>query len=265
MLKNIKAVLLDLDGTVYRGKEVIEGVPQAIREVRKLGIRVFFISNASMRTRKEQIEKLQNMGIPCKLNDVYNTAYATAEYIKKNYPRAKVYVISEGGLRKEIELAGIKTTANEKDGEHADIVATGLDTKINLKKLTTALRAIINDAVFIASNLDRIYPTEKGVLPGTGTIAAFIEYGTRKKPIVIGKPEPHLIKAVLANAKLKKKEVLFIGDNYETDLKAAKVMNIKCALVLTGVTKKSQIAQLSKKDRPEFVLNSAAEMRKILS
>lgn len=262
MLK-IKAILLDLDGTVYRGKKVINGVPQAIRSVRKQGIKVFFISNASVRTRKEQVEKLQGMDIDCKLDDIHNTAYATANYIKQNHPKAKVYVISEGGLRKEIELTGIKTVHGEK-GERADVVAIGLDTKITLEKLTIALRAIINGAVFIASNLDRVYPTEKGLLPGTGTIAAFLEYGTRKKPIVIGKPNPLLIKTILKNNKLKKNEVLLIGDNHETDLKAAKAMDIKCALVLTGITKKSQIEKLSKKDRPEFVLKSAAEMREIL-
>src|SRR3989344_400877 len=98
MLKNIKAILLDLDGTVYRGNEVIEGVPETIAKLRKQGMKIFFISNASMKTREEQMEKLRSMGIDCELNEIYNTAFATAGYIKKNYPNAKVYVISEGGL-----------------------------------------------------------------------------------------------------------------------------------------------------------------------
>ena len=258
-----KAILLDLDGTVYRGKEVIEGVPQAIEAIRKLRMKIFFISNASMRTRKEQMEKLQGMDIDCKLGEVYNTAYATANYIRQHYPHAKVYVISEGGLQKEIALAGIKII-DGKDGERADVVAIGLDTKLTFEKLATALRAIINGAVFIASNVDHVYPTEKGLLLGSGTIAAFLEYGTKKKPIVIGKPESHLIEALLANAHLKKNEVLIVGDNYETDLKVAKLMKIKCALVLTGLTQKKDLKNMKKSEQPDFVLKSAAEITKIL-
>ncbi len=259
-MTNLRAILLDLDGTVYQGKQVIRGVPATIKKLRDSGIRIFFISNASMRTREEMAAKLRAMDIPCDKNEVYNTAYATAAYIKRNYPRAKVYVISEGGLKKEIISAGIRTT----NGERADVVAVGLDSRINFEKLTTALRAIKNRAVFISSNTDRVYPTEKGLLPGTGTLAAFLAYGTRKKPIVIGKPKPYLIEAVLKENKLKKSEVLIVGDNYETDLRVAKKMKIKCVLVLSGLTKKSEIARLPKRQRPDFVLKSAAELPKIL-
>jgi len=256
MLKNIKAILLDLDGTVYRGNEVIEGVPETIAKLRKQGMKIFFISNASMKTREEQMEKLRSMGIDCELNEIYNTAFATAGYIKKNYPDARVYVISEGGLKKEIEKAGIAVI----DNENANVVAIGLDTKLTFEKLATALRAILDGAEFIASNVDRVYPTERGWLPGSGTIAAFLEYGTKKKPIVIGKPEPHLIRAVLENEKLKKNEVLIVGDNYETDLKAAKEMKMECALVLTGLTKKKDVDKLPKTERPDFVLARLADL-----
>lgn len=260
MPKKFKAILLDLDGTVYRGSAVIPGVPETISELRKRGIKIFFISNASMKTRGEQCAKLQSMGIPCSLEEVYNTAFATAGYIKKNYPNAKVYVISEGGLKKEIEALGIQTT----ESEHADIVATGLDTKLTYQKFVPAVRALLNGAIFIASNVDRIYPVESGILPGSGTIAAFLEYATRQKPIVIGKPEPHLIEAIFQNSRLKKSEVLIVGDNYETDLCVAKKMKIKCALVLTGLTRKKDIQKLPRKHQPDFILERLGDLLKIL-
>ncbi|MBS3068588.1 HAD-IIA family hydrolase [Candidatus Micrarchaeota archaeon] len=256
----LKAILLDLDGTVYRGSRVIAGVPQAIAEVRKRGMKIFFISNASMRTRGEQAEKLKKMGIVCDIREMYNTAYATASYIKHHHPNSSIYVISEGGLKKEIELLGLKTT----ESENADVVATGLDPDINFEKLVKAFRAIYNGAIFITSNADRIYPTEKGLLPGSGCIAAFLEYGTRKKPIIIGKPSPHLIEAILDDNNLKRSEVLIVGDNYETDLHAAKKMKIKCALVLSGITKKEEIDKIPKKDRPDFILKSAAELPNLI-
>lgn len=254
-----KAIILDLDGTVYRGNQVIKGVPEAIEQLRTKGIKVCFLSNASMKTRKQQAEKLKSMGISCSVKEMYNTAYATAVYLKRHHPKAKVLVVSEGGMQDELEARGLTV----KWSEHADVVATGLDTKLTFEKLTMALRAIKNGAVFIASNVDRVYPVESGLLPGSGTIAAFLEYGTRKKPIVIGKPEPHLFEAVLRDHKLKKNEVLVVGDSCETDIAAAKGMKMKCALVLTGLTKKSDLKKMKKKNRPDFVLKSAAELPKI--
>ena len=253
-----KAVILDLDGTVYHGLRVIKGVPEAINTLRKRGISIFFLSNASMRTRSEIATKLRKMGIPCKPEEVYNTSYATAVYVKKHHPKAKVFCITEGGLRKDMKALGIKVT----DSEHADIVATGLDTKLTMEKLTTAFRAIHNGATFIASNVDRMYPTENGLVPGSGTIAAFLEYGTGKKPIVIGKPSPRLISSVLEDTGLKKNEVLMVGDSYETDIRAAKAIGVKCALVLTGLTKKN--SSIPKKYKPDFILKSAAELPGII-
>lgn len=255
-----KAVILDLDGTVYRGNTVIKGVPEAIVKLRKAGFKIFFLSNSSTNSRKQQSKKLKSMSIPCAVREMYNSAYATASYIKHHYPRAKVYVISEGGLQDELTLIGLKVL----DSENANIVATGLDRKLTFDKLSIALRAIRNGALFIASNADRIYPTEKGILPGSGTIAAFLEYGSGKKPIVIGKPETHLVEAVLEDNKLKRNEVLIVGDNLESDLKVAKKMKMKCALVLSGLTKQKDIKKLKKKDRPDFVLKTVVDLPEIL-
>ena len=257
---HFKAIILDLDGRVYTGNKVIPGVSKTIKQLRAKGIKIFFLSNASMKTRKQQAEKLQVMGINCKITEMYNTAYATASYIKHHHPKSTVYVVSEGGLQQELKAVGLKLAANE----HATIVATGLDTKITFEKLTTALRAIRNGAKFIASNVDRVYPTEKGILPGSGTIAAFLEYGTGKKPVVIGKPEPYMVEAVMKENKIKKKDLLIVGDNYETDLRAAKRMKIKCALVLTGLTKQKDVRKMKKKDKPDFVLKSVVELPSFL-
>ncbi|MDO8553650.1 MAG: HAD-IIA family hydrolase, partial [Candidatus Micrarchaeota archaeon] len=258
-----------LDGTVYRGNQVISGVPEAIEQLRKRGIKIFFLSNASMKTRMQQAEKLQNMGIACTIKEMYNSAYATASYIAYHHPKATVHVVSEGGLQNELE-AFCRRSAQSRTGlkvvtsENADIVAIGMDTKITFEKLITPLRAIINGAVFIASNVDRIYPTEKGILPGSGTIAAFLEYGSGKKPIVIGKPESPIIEAVLKDNNLKRSEVLIVGDGLETDLKVAKRMKMKCALVLTGLAKMSDVKKLKKNDKPDFVLESVVELPKVL-
>lgn len=256
----IKAILLDLDGTVYRGAQAITGVADTIATLRKKGLKLFFISNASIRTREEQAEKLRTMGIECETGEVYNTAYVTAVYIKKKYPNAVVYVITEGGLDKELARLGIRMTDTKKAG----VVAVGLDFHLTFEKITKAVNAIYSGAVFIASNKDRVYPVENGILPGSGTIVAALEYATGRRSINLGKPNPHMIRMILKEHELKKGEALIVGDNYETDLRAARKLCIKCALVLTGLTKKSDIEKLPKKEKPDFVLESAAELWSIL-
>lgn len=257
----IKGIIIDLDGTVYRGNQVIQNVPETIIKLRKAGLKIFFLSNASMKTRKEQAEKLKGMGIACEISEMYNSAYATASYIKKYYYEKSIYVISEGGLQQELEAKGLRL----EDGENAGIVAVGLDTKLTFEKLVTGLRAIRKGALFIASNVDRIYPTEKGILPGSGTVAAFLEYGTGKKPIVIGKPELHLIEAVLEENKLKNSEVLIVGDNYETDILVAKKAKMASVLVLTGITKRKDIEKLPKAKQPDYIIDNLTEVLGIIT
>lgn len=255
-----KAIILDLDGTVYRGKQVIEGVPETIEAIRKLGIRIFFVSNASTKTREEQAEKLRKMGINCNNEEMYNSAYVTADYLKKNHPKSKVFCISAGGLAREIKTAGLEIV----EDDSANVVATGLDHKVNYEKLSIAFRAIRKGAVFVTSNLDRMYPTEKDFLPGSGAIVAFLEYGTQKKTIALGKPEPYMFQSILDNNKLEKAEVLVVGDNYNTDILAAKNLGIKSALVLTGITKKEHIKGLSDRDKPDHVIERFADLLTIL-
>ncbi len=256
----IKAIVLDLDGTLYRGGRVIPGIPRTLETLRKNGFKLFFVSNASMRTREDQARKLRKMDIACTINEMYNSAYATANYVKANYLDPCAYVISEGGLRTELKRAGVKIIKRE--NEDPTVVVTGLDTKLTFEKLTIALRALLNGADFIVSNADRIYPVESGILPGSGTIAAFLQYGSRKKPIIIGKPSTHLIEAVLKENKLKRDEVLIVGDNYETDILVAHALRIKSALVLTGLTKRSDLKKWKKK--PDYVIRSVKDLPQLI-
>lgn len=257
----IKALLLDLDGTIYHGERVIPGVPATIERLRKQGIRPIFVSNASMRSRAQQRRKLLRMGISCRLEEVYNTAYATAEYIRHHHPRARVYCISQGGLQRELRERGIRVTRQPR----ADIVVTGLDMGLNYRKLAGAFQALQHGARFIASNTDRIYPTEKGLVPGSGTIAAFLTYGTGVKPLIIGKPSPGLFREILRKEKLRKDEVVALGDNIQTDGQAAVRSGLRWILVLSGISKRKDAARLPIRQRPWKILGSLNEIGKILT
>jgi len=257
----IKAVLLDLDGTVFRGKTAIPGAEGALETLRRDGVKVFFLTNASTRSRKRTVEKLGGMGLAAHEGEVFGSAYMVADYIATKHPGKKVYCLSEGGIQDELLDKGIEVV----EDESADIVAVGLDRKLTYEKLATAYKAIANGAVFIASNDDATFPVEGGFLPGAGAMVAAVERSTGKKPIVLGKPNRYGVELLLKENKLKKEEALIVGDRIETDILTGKNCGMRTVLVLTGVAKKEDLKKLSGKDKPDFVIESVAGLPKLLS
>jgi HAD superfamily hydrolase (TIGR01450 family) len=201
------------------------------------------------------------MGLKANKEEIYTSAYATAQYIKENHPNKSVFCISEGGIPDELKAEGIKVV----DNESADIVAVGLDRNFNYKKITTAFRAITNGALFIATNEDAAFPVEDSSLPGAGAMVGAIERSTAIKPILIGKPNKYGIELLLNHNNLKRNEVLIVGDRLETDIMCAKNNKIKSALVLTGVTKKQDLKKLKKGEKPDHVLDSINELPILLT
>ncbi len=253
------AILFDLDGTIYKGKSVISGAGSVVENLRKKGIKVFFLTNAATRSRDGVVKKLAEMGIHTFKSEVYTSGYATAVYIKKNLPGKNVFCFGENGLKEELAEHGIEIVNNES----AKIVVVSLDRRIDYEKIATSYRAIMNGATFIATNDDADFPVEDGFLPGAGAMVAAVEKCTGKKPIVIGKPNPYLARIVLAENDLKKNEVLVVGDRLETDIKFAKNARIKSALVLTGVARKKDINMSSEK--PDYILNSVLELPSLIN
>jgi len=253
----ITTLLIDLDGTLIRGKTAIPGAPETIKKLRKMRKKIFFITNASMNDRNGVLKILKNVGIEAEKDEVFTSSYATAEYISQNHPNAKVYCITEGGIKKELKEKGIETVK-----ENADVVAVGLDRKFDYEKLKTAKRAIDKGAVFVASNRDRNYPVENEFLPGAGTMVAAIKYCTKKEPVVVGKPEPFSADAIAKKYKIKKEEMMLVGDNLETEGVMAEKTGIKFAFVLGGVSKKEDMEKA--REKPDFVLNSISELTNLL-
>lgn len=254
-------LIIDLDGTVYLEKKLIPGADKAIAQLRKTGKMLFFLTNASMTSRSDIVKKLKKFGIPAKKDEIFSSSYAVAEYIAQHHKGKKVFVIGEGGIERELKEKGIKTVKEEL----ADVVAVGLDRGFNYAKLRLAHSAIItHNAVFIAANKDRLYPTHIGFLPGAGSIVASIEWCTGKSALVLGKPSTYLIDLIIEKHRLKKEEMLLVGDNHQTDLVVARAAGIKCALVLSGVTKEDELKRLGKFRQPDFVLRSISDLPAIL-
>lgn len=256
----IRAIIFDMDGVIYLGNTIIPGAKEALDLLRSKSIKAFFLTNACTRSRKMRAQKLIDLGLEVDEKQVYTTSYASAKYIYDNFGKAKVFYIGGKGVEEEMREFGIEVV----ETEDADFVTVGLDTNVDYRKLSTAFRAIQKGAKFIASNIDPTFPVEDGELPGAGAFVAFLECCTRKKPFVIGKPNAYMVELILKDAGLEKSEVMIVGDRVESDILVGKRAKIKTCLVLSGVTKKSELKKLKKGEKPDYVLDSVAGIGQIL-
>ena len=152
---------------------------------------------------------------------IYTAALATVDYMKDAKKGSKVYVVGEAGLIQLILKAGFIW-----EEKQPDYVVVGLDSEVTYEKLMKATLAIREGALFIGTNPDKNIPTEKGLIPGAGSLIALIETATQQKPVFIGKPEAIIMEKALGQIQLEKSEVLMVGDNYETDIQSGNVMHL---------------------------------------
>jgi 4-nitrophenyl phosphatase len=250
--KKYSGYLIDLDGTMYRGTEKIEEAIEFVKKLYQNNIPYLFVTNNSSRTPKQVAEKLRNFDIPATEEQVFTTSQATANYIYAQKRDATVYVIGEEGIRMALLEKGFKLA-----GEEADFVVTGIDRDINYEKLAVACLAVRNGATFISTNGDIAIPTERGLLPGNGSLTSVVAVSTQVKPIFIGKPESIIMDQALKVLGTNKTETLMVGDYYDTDILAGINAGLDTLLVHTGVTTKELLANY--KEQPTYTVNSLSE------
>ena len=261
----LKAVIFDLDGVIYRGKSLIPHAAEAVRWARARGLCVRFLTNNSTLTRDDYSQRLEEFGIPTPPEHVMTSAYATAAYLKAcGEPGAKVLVVGEGGLRAEIAAVGFDVVpASNADG--ARYVAVGMDRQFRYEMLRAAMAAILAGAEFIASNRDTTFPIENGgLLPGGGTIVAAIEAAVGFPPLLIGKPTPRMLEMVICEVGCKPAEAVIVGDRLDTDVQVGRAVGVHTALVLTGITTADEACAAPESMRPEWVLETLAELPRVL-
>lgn len=230
-LKQYKGYLIDLDGTMYRGEERIEEASDFIKKLVEEKIPYLFVTNNSSRKPEQVADKLCTFDIPATPETVFTTSMATANYIYEQKPNAKVYMIGEEGLHHALVERGF-----EFDDENPDFVVVGIDRDITYEKLAKACLAVRNGATFISTNGDIAIPTERGLMPGNGSLTSVIAVSTRVDPIFIGKPESIIMEQALKVLGTRKEETLMVGDNYDTDIMAGMNAGMDTLLVYTGVT-----------------------------
>jgi len=253
----IKTVIFDMDGVVYRGEKAIPGAKEAVLRLEREGADVFFLTNNGSRTRRHFAKRLSSFGIKAPLERVYCTSYGAAKYMSENMPDATAYVLEED-TEKEFTDAGIRCVKTD----DAKAVVVGLDRNLTYAKLSVAFRALMKGAHFIATNDDPSYPVEDGFLPGAGAIVASLAYSTGKRPLIIGKPEPYMLDLIVKEHGIKKEEALMVGDQLSTDILMAKKEGMRSALVLTGVNTRADAVR--GRIRPDFVVESIRDIPKIV-
>lgn len=212
-MNNIKAVLFDLDGTIYYGNKMIDSADEVVSTLRNQDKKIYFMTNNSTKSRQGIYDKLTKMGLKCKLEEIYTSGYAAALYAKrKDYHT--VYICGSNDLKSEFEEMGIKSSDN------ADVVVIGYDMQFDYQKLTDALQVALNAKALIACNKEKHYPGENAKrMPGCGAMVGALEGSLgRKSDYVVGKPNPLLLDIICTEQKLEKDDILVVGDTYESDI-----------------------------------------------
>lgn len=247
--------LIDLDGTIYLGKEIIPAGKRFVETLQKKDIPFLFVTNNTTKTPETVAQRLKDeFSLQVDQNEVYTAALATVDFMKDAKKGSKVYVIGETGLIHLILQAGF-----EWEEKHPDYVVVGLDSEVTYEKLMIATLAVREGAMFIGTNPDKNIPTEKGLIPGAGSLIALIETATQQKPIYIGKPEAIIMEKALGHIEMTKEEVLMVGDNYETDIQSGIKNGIDSLLVLSGFTPKEAVPHLPK--APTYIVDSLDEWK----
>ena len=238
-LNQLRSLLIDMDGVLYRGNAPIQGAGEFLRFLRQIGVHFLLLTNNSTLTTAQYVAKLARMGIQVEEKEILTSGEATAMYLAGIAPPGtKVYLIGEQGVRKELEKRRFVLS------EDMDVayVVVGLDHQFDYEKMTRATRAIRAGAKFIGTNPDKTFPSEGELTPGAGALLAAIEAATDTAPLVIGKPQPAIFEIAFQKLQADPKTTAILGDRLDTDILGGKRLGLMTILVLSGVTDQQQLA-----------------------
>jgi HAD superfamily hydrolase (TIGR01450 family) len=272
-------LLVDLDGVVYRGADPVPGVADVLMARANACDDVVYVTNNSMHYRADYVTRLRDLGAPVAEDRIVSAPRATALYLREKHPEVRrALAVGASGLDRELRDVGIEVVnagfAAERmakegiDGVAAagspGAVVAGVDPQMTYLRLAVAADCVRAGAHFIATNRDPVYPVERGLRPGAGSIVAAIEVASGITPVTIGKPEPLLMEQAAHAVGRDPREAFVIGDGIVTDLAAANAVGAKTILMLTGVTTGSALEALPSAEQPFKVAADATELAQVL-
>ncbi|MDO5049267.1 MAG: HAD-IIA family hydrolase [Actinomycetaceae bacterium] len=245
--------LSDMDGVLVREEKAIDGAQKFLDTLHELEIPFLVFTNNSIYTPRDLSARLAHSGLNVPEEHIWTSALATAAFLTQQSPESSAYVIGEAGLTTALHEAGYVLTETE-----PEYVVLGETRTYDFNAITRAVRFIEAGAKFIATNPDVTGPSENGILPATGSVAAMITKATGKSPYFVGKPNSIMLRAGLNKIGVHSEGTALVGDRMDTDVQAGIEAGLRTHLVLTGSTSKKDIDNFP--FRPYQVHKSIAEM-----
>jgi NagD protein len=252
-METVKHFLIDMDGVLVKGKQIIPGADRFIARLQELGREYLLLTNNSLYTPRDLAHRLQTVGMEIPTERLFTSAMATADFLQSQRPEGTAFVVGASGLTQAIHEIGYVITDVD-----PDYVVLGETEGYNFETVTKAIRLVEAGARFIATNPDVSGPSEAGTVPGCGAMAALIEKASGKAPLYVGKPNPLMMRSALNYLDVHSEDTVMVGDRMDTDIVAGVESGMRTILVLTGVTRREDIDRFPY--RPTWVLESVAEI-----
>jgi NagD protein len=248
-----KNYLIDMDGVLIRGTEIVPGANQFLDRLRKAETNYLILTNNPIYTPADLSNRLGTIGMEVPEGKIFTSAMATAQFLKRQKPDGKAFVIGESGLTSPLHYVGYIITDLD-----PDYVVLGETYSYNLDLVTKAIRFIVAGAHFIATNPDVSGISERGIEPACGAMAALIEKTTGISPFFVGKPNPLMMRMALNYIDAHSEETVMVGDRMDTDIVAGVTSGMDTILVLSGVTHREDICRFPY--QPTHVLESVNDI-----
>ena len=253
-LKRITCFALDMDGTVYLGEKWIEGALDFLSAVEKAGKQYIFLTNNSSKGPQNYVEKLHRMGLSVDESRIVTSGQATIQYLKRNFPGKRVFLLGNELLTREFEEAGI--CLSESDPQ---VVVTGFDTSLTYDKMCRVCDLVRSGLPYIATHPDYNCPTENGFIPDAGAIHAFIHASAFRYPDhVVGKPGGDIMDYLAGRAGASREQTAMVGDRLYTDVAAGVNNGYTGILVLSGEAGMRDVEE--SEIVPDLIFTSVREM-----
>lgn len=263
-LRHIKHIALDMDGTIYMGKSLFDYTKPFLASLNQLGVQYSFLTNNPSQSISDYLLKLKSLGIDCRRDQMYSTAIATIDYIKHQFPGAKrLFILGTPSMIAEFQSAGFEICSDSAD-DRPDIVVVAFDKTLCYERLCRAAWWIDQGLPYIATNPDRVCPTDKPtVLVDCGSICAGLAAATGREPdITLGKPDPNMLSGITARYGLQNSEIAMMGDRLYTDMMMARNAGAMGVLVLSGETTLDMAEHSS--FHPDIIADSIGVMGRLL-
>lgn len=251
-------VMCDLDGVVYVGGAAVDGVPQALTDVRRLGAHVAFVTNNAARTPATVASHLTELGISAEPHDVVTSAQAVAGLVSEHCePGATVLALGAEGLWSALRERGLTPVgAKDPSADRAAAVVTGYGPDVVWREVMQTAVAVRAGVPWFASNTDSTIPTAHGVAPGHGAMVRMLADFAGREPVVAGKPQPPLLEETVR--RVGGRRPLMVGDRLDTDIDGGRAIGVDTMLVMTGVTGAAGLVSIPSGQRPTYVAASLA-------